>query len=351
MTPLDRLVRETIERSGPLSIATFMDLVLNHPAHGYYASRRPIGAAGDFTTAPEVSQMFGELIGVWARIVRANAGCDEPFALVEIGPGRGTLCADIARALSDASGFEPTLHLIETSPSLRAEQRETLREHDARWHDTFAAFALAVSRPFVLVANELLDALPVRQFQMAGHWRERMVVEKDGALIPALGPPGELAIEAPDGTVLEVSPAREAIVAEVADAIVARGGAALFIDYGSLDGGFGDTLQAVSAHETASPFEGLGKADLTTHVDFQALANCARGVGCAVASTTQGEFLLELGLLERAGRLGHAYPERQERIRGEVERLAAPGEMGELFKVMALWHPEAERPPGFHPSA
>ena len=345
MTPTERLVREEIERTGPISVAHYMHLVLNHPAHGYYATRRPIGSEGDFTTAPEVSQMFGELIAAWVVTLAPPEA-----VLIEIGPGRGTLAADMARTL-ERLGRPLPLHLVETSPSLRVEQRETLGERLATWHDTIADALEAAPGPFVLVANELLDALPARQFVRAnGAWHERMVAEIDSALAFAIGPPA-MAIRdvRPDGSIIEIAPAREALVGEIAAAIAERGGAALFIDYGALEGAGGDTLQALRRHERVDPLRHAGEADLTTHVDFAPLRTIAEQRGCCTAATTQGAFLLELGLLERAGRLGHARPAEQATIRLQVERLAGPDAMGNLFKVLGLWHPDATRPPGFGP--
>ena len=341
------MVREEIERTGPMPVSAYMHMALNHPAHGYYATRRPIGAAGDFTTAPEISQMFGELVGAWV------AALDLPdAALVEIGPGRGTLAADVTRTLA-ALGRAHALHLVETSPTLRDEQRETIAASatsHATWHETFEAAVDATDGPLVVVANELLDALPVRQLvRSGGAWRERVVVVDGGtgALAFAAGPAAvPIADRAPEGTLIEIAPAREALVALVATAIAERGGAALFVDYGSLDGGAGDTLQAVRRHEPVDPLAHIGEADLTTQVDFAPLRTVAAERGCRTAATTQGAFLLDLGLLERAGRLGHARPERQEEIRAQVERLAGPQGMGELFKVLAMWHPALATPPG-----
>ena len=345
MTPLERIVREEIEATGPMSVAAFMNFALHHPEHGYYATRRPIGAEGDFTTAPEVSQMFGELVGVWVAAVAATL--DRPPALVEIGPGRGTLMADMARVLRGANIAMP-LHLVETSPSLREQQQETLAGLDCRWHEDIAAAFDAYDGPVIVVANELLDALPINQFvRRDATWHER-VVALVGDHLAFAASPGE-ATEAPpaDATFIEVAPMRETLVATIASRIAERGGATLFVDYGSLTGGSGDTLQALRRHQRVHPLTHIGEADLTTHVDFAALDRAARAAGCETASTTQGAFLLSLGLLERAGRLGHAHPERQERLQGEVERLAGPEAMGDLFKVLALWHPGSDRPPGF----
>ena len=333
-----------------MTVAAWTNLVLHHPAHGYYATRRPIGAGGDFTTAPEISQMFGEFVGVWAASVWQSMGRPADFALAEIGPGRGTLMADALRALRSA-GVAPEVHLIETSPSLREEQGETLQAADPVWHDTFEAFERTTAAPFVFVANELLDALPTRQFvRREGRWHERMVaLNEQGDPVFALGPPSPAhSQEASEGTVLEISPAREALVSAAAATLARRFGAALFIDYGSLEA-------CDRRHAASSPSPPEGRPAFR---DGRSRPHHPRRLRDPRSGRpperlrgrdrmTQGSFLLVLGLLERAGRLGHARPEQQDAIRAAVERLAGPEQMGDLFKVMALWHPALERPPGF----
>ena len=349
-TPLMRCIRERIALNGPMGVAAYMDLCLNDPDHGYYATRRPIGAAGDFTTAPEVSQMFGELIAMWAAAVWQASG-RPPVALVEIGPGRGTLMRDMARAVTSVSGFAPALHLVETSRSLTKQQRETLGGTDATWHVSVEETRTALAdMPAIWIANELLDALPVEQFVRRGDgWHDRTITTGEKGLAFAIGEPADVGCDAPDGTVLERSAPREAMVRDLARDVASHGIAALFFDYGSFTGGTGDTLQAVARHRRVDPLATPGEADLTSHVDFAALAAIACEEGCEVETTSQGALLLRLGLLERAGRLGASADEAvRERLRGEVERLAAPAQMGELFKVMALRPAGTPPPPGFH---
>lgn len=345
MAPLGGRLRALVAAEGPIRLSHYMDVCLNDPDHGYYATRRPIGAGGDFTTAPEVSQMFGELVAVWCVAAWDAMGRPDPVALVELGPGRGTLMADMLRTARSRPAFATALrpHLVETSPTLRETQRELVGE--ATWHERFADVP---ALPVIVVANELLDALPFEQYRMADGWRLQVVGERDGRLVREDGPAVALDRPGERGDVVEVAPARDAMVREVAERVRGCGGAALWFDYGSLVGGTGDTFQALAGHRRVDPFERPGEADLTSHVDFSALRHAAEGGGCHVQATTQGQFLLQMGLLERAGTLGAAADERQrEAIRTAVERLAAPSAMGELFKVMALRHPALPPLPGF----
>ena len=271
-----------------------------------------------------------------------------PTRLVELGPGRGTLMADILRVAAKSPGFSDalTLHLVETSPALRAKQAETLAGYDISWHSSFADIP---GGPLLLVANEFFDALPVRQFVRAeGVWRERVVGLDAGRLALGIGP-GALAgaPDAPDGSMFELRPAAEALIAEIARRIVEQGGAALVIDYGHAETAPGDTLQAVRGHRTADPLAAPGEADLTAHVDFAALARAARAEGAEVhGPIPQGEFLLRLGLLERAGQLGATADETtRETLHAAVGRLAGPDQMGTLFKVLAVTRKGVEPPP------
>ncbi|MBE7185767.1 MAG: class I SAM-dependent methyltransferase [Methylobacterium mesophilicum] len=333
-----------------MSVAEYMALCLLDPDHGYYTTREPFGAEGDFTTAPEISQMFGELIAVWLRSSLEAAGWRDLCPLVEIGPGRGTLMKDMLRAFHR---LDPTwasalpVCLVEASPRLRDVQRETLGEaQQIIWLDSLDTLPPS---PLLIVANEFFDALPIRQYLKAGDvWRERLIglddrdrlcfVAGPGTVDAAILPPD--AEREPDGAVFEFAPAREAAMDQLAAHFADHGGLGLFIDYGHLSPGFGDTLQAVRAHGFTDVFDQPGQADLTTHVDFAALAAIARSHGLQSWTATQGEFLLSLGLLERAGRLGaQADESARERIRSEVERLAAPSEMGELFKVLVIASP------------
>ena len=337
-----------IEANGPLSIADYMAICLYDPDGGYYMRREPFGVAGDFTTAPEVSQMFGELVAVWLYSTWRSMGSPATLALVEIGPGRGTMMKDMLRVLGRIDpGFvgRARFALVETSPRLREVQRATLGEDAGRieWHDTVATLR---AEPLLIVGNELFDAVPTRQYVKAdGRWRERAVgldgsgglafVAAAGTLDPSLLPPG--ATTAVDGAIAEAAPARTALMEAIAERISARGGAGLFIDYGYLQPALGDTLQALSGHAYADPLAEPGKADLTAHVDFFSLAQAAKAHGLDAHLATQGEFLLGTGLIERAGSLGaKADAATRERLREEAERLAGPDGMGTLFKVLAV---------------
>ena len=361
-TPLAGRIRKLIAHNGPMPIADFMALCLADPEHGYYMQAEPFGAAGDFITAPEVSQLFGEMVGVFLLTAWQRMGEPARFHLAEFGPGRGTLMADALRvlALRPAALAGVTPHLVETSARLRNLQKETIATrapapgHAPRWHDT--AHGLPDDAPLLVVANEFFDALPIRQHVLnAGQWRERCVgVDDTGALAFTLGP-GTLAPEdlpqdlsgLPDGALIESQPIANAIAEELGARLAAQGGAGLVIDYGYPRTAPGDTLQAMRAHAHVPVLEEPGRADLTAHVNFEALARAfERGGVAARALMTQGDFLLGLGLLERAGRLGAGKPaQTQDQIRSDVARLAAPAEMGELFKVLAVAQQGLELPP------
>ncbi len=350
-TPLGRKIRLLIEANGPMHVADYMALCLGDPEHGYYATRDPFGAAGDFVTAPEVSQMFGEIVGAWLVHLWRMTGEPAPVRLVELGPGRGTLMADILRVAAKARGFldVATVHLVETSPVLRARQAATLANAgvDPAWHDSFSGVPAG---SLLLVANEFFDALPIRQFVRVGDaWRERVVgLDDSGKLAFGIGAgvldtrPG-----AHEGAIFELRPAGQAIAAEIARRIVEENGAALIVDYGHAESAAGDTLQAVRGHRFADPLSAPGEADLTAHVDFAALARSAVAEGAAThGPLTQGEFLLALGLAERAEKLGaNADAAGRAALRAAVERLAGPAAMGRLFKVLALTRPAIAPPP------
>ncbi|MDT7951994.1 MAG: SAM-dependent methyltransferase [Acetobacteraceae bacterium] len=305
----------------------------------YYATHDPFR---DFTTAPEISQVFGELLGAWAAVLWQAMGSPGRVTLAELGPGRGTLMQDALRTVAAVSpGFARalSLHLVETSPRLRAIQAERL---SAQWHDSVASLPPG---PIILIANEFLDALPIRQFVRKGdHWAERWV--KDGQLVEQDAP--AVPDRAAETEVLEVGEASEAVVAAVARRIVADGGAALFLDYGAAVGG-GDTLQAIREARQTDPFSSPGEADLTAHVDFAALARIAAAGGAAVhGPVPQGLFLTRLGLHQRSYSLARGQPPaRAGAILAAAERLVEPVHMGRLFKAMALTHPDLPVPPGF----
>ncbi|MEZ5813067.1 MAG: class I SAM-dependent methyltransferase [Rhizobiaceae bacterium] len=348
-TPLAGRLKRQIAQTGPIPVSDYMALCLFDPQDGYYTTGQPFGRDGDFITAPEISQMFGELVAIWLLAAWHAAGSPKPAVIAEIGPGRGTLMADMLRSLEKIAPDFPAsaeIGMIETSPRLAGMQRETLGDRAARirWTETVDQLS---GLPLFMVGNELFDAVPARQYvKMDGCWLERMVgidqagelefVAGAGGIDPALLPAG--AGDAPDGTVFETAPAREAMAAEIGGRVATHGGAALFFDYGHLEPGFGDTLQAVRGHRPVDIFSAPGQADLTTHVDFAALVTAARAAGADTAFLTQGEFLLRMGVVERAGRLGaDADAGARQRIEAEVERLAGPQGMGDLFKVMAMF--------------
>jgi SAM-dependent MidA family methyltransferase len=344
---------DRIRQTGPLTIADYMAECLTHPAHGYYTTRDPLGAAGDFTTAPEISQMFGEMIGVCLAQAWLDHGRPAPFALAELGPGRGTLMADILRAVKGVPGFleAAEVHLVEVSRPLRARQAEALAGVEPVWHDRIADLP---ALPLFLIANEFLDTMPIRQFlRVGGGWAERMVGAEGEALIFGLAPPAPLALlahrmeDTGDGDLVEVSAAAEAVAEEMGARIARDGGVAMFVDYGGWRSK-GNTFQALRAHEGVHPLDAPGTADLTAHVDFETVARAGGRSGAAVtAMTTQGVFLERLGITDRARALARG--DRSDRIAAEHRRLTHPEEMGDLFKVMAL-HPDTmPPPPGFDP--
>ena len=348
----DRL-RAQIAASGPLTVAQYMTACLYDPQDGYYATRPRLGEGGDFITAPLVSQMFGELIGLWAVDCWTRLGSPATFRLVEAGPGDGTLMSDLLRAARLAPGFlaAADLWLIETSAPLIEVQNARLAAGplQPRWADGLAA--LPAGAPVILIANELLDCLPARQFvRTARGWAERMVgLDGQGALAFGLSPRpvDSLMPEAAPGEVVEVSPAQEAFAAELGALIARDGGAALLIDYGRDEPGPGDTLQALRRHQKVSPLDVPGEADLTVHADFPAVAAAARVVGAqASAILTQGELLARLGVHARAEALMRARPDRAEVVQRQLARLIAPDQMGILFKALAI-HAPGLIPPGF----
>ncbi len=340
MSLAERLER-AIADSGPMPVARWMALCNAH----YYATRDPIGAAGDFTTAPEISQLFGELVGAWVADLWLRAG-RPAFRLVELGPGRGTLMADLLRATARVPGFAPPVHFVETSPVLRRAQAALVPA--AAWHAMLAE--VPGDLPLLIVANEFFDALPVRQFEAtADGWHERVVGR---AFQPGLDPvradaliPPELRAS-PPGSVFEASPAATAVAAEIGDRLRAAGGAALIVDYGFAGPATSDTLQAVHRHEFADPFARPGEVDLTAHVDFTALA--AAAAVRARGPVGQGAWLASLGIGQRLAALtARASPAQAAALAAGARRLTAPGEMGDLFKVMALVAPDWPEPAGF----
>ncbi|HZQ39191.1 MAG TPA: SAM-dependent methyltransferase [Rhizomicrobium sp.] len=357
MNALGERIASLIGAQGPLSVAQFMTIALHDPQAGYYATHEAIGARGDFITAPEVSQMFGELLGLWLVQTWQDQGAPSPARLLELGPGRGTLMADALRAARLKPEFLAAMEivLVESSPILRKIQEEALAPSGLKiaWAAQFDA-GLA-DKPLFLLANEFFDALPVRQYVRTDRgWCERMVVAREGKLAFAPSPvPTAISIPAargqPEaGAIYEVSPAAGALAEEIAQAIAARGGAALITDYGYAEAGFGETLQAVGRHCFADVLEAPGDADISAHVNFAEIANAAQDAKAAVfGPVNQGAFLLRLGIGERAARLKRANRALADVIDAAVRRLTDPQDMGTLFKALAIVPNGAPTPPGF----
>lgn len=356
---LGRLIAHRIALTGPIPIAEFMAEALGHPRLGYYRSASPLGSEGDFTTAPEISQMFGELLGAWLAERWLAMGRPSPVRLVELGPGRGTLMADALRASRGVPGFHAALdlHLVETSQPLRAAQRAALATFSPTcaptWHERLDDVPAG---PLLLVANEFFDALPVRQFhRTAEGWRERMVgLGPDGelrlALAPGLTPFAAALPDAPAGAEAEISEAGRALAGDIGARLRAHGGGALIVDYGYDGGddrsGLGTSLQAVRGHRGADILDRPGETDLSAHVDFAALA-AAAGVS-SFGPVSQGDFLRRLGIEARARALKQQASAEQARgIDAALARLIAPDQMGTLFRVLALGDDRSAAPAGF----
>lgn len=359
MSPLADRLRALIAAEGPQSVERVMALALGDPTHGYYATREPFGTAGDFITAPEISQMFGELIGLWCTVSHEQMGSPGEIRLTELGPGRGTLMADALRASARIERFckARRVHLVETSARLRETQAQTLAPEPVTFH---ARLEEVPRGPAIVIANEFFDALALRQLVATpGGWRERVVAwdkhqgrfhfDADASAIHDLPAwlPSPTAL--PAGTIAEWSPAREAVVAAIGRRVAEDRGAALIIDYGHGASAPGDTLQAVRRHKKVDVLATLGEADLTAHVDFAALARAAAREGArAHGPIGQGRFLQALGIGARASRLMRgATPAQSLEIETALERLTAPAAMGELFKVMAVTHSGLASPAGF----
>ena len=357
MTPLGELIAEMIRTDGPISVEHFMELALGHPEHGYYMNRDPFGASGDFTTAPEISQMFGELVGLWAAEVWTAMGSPSKIRLIELGPGRGTLMSDALRAGRIVPEFRAALDvtLVEMSPALAEIQYDALVASGASVAWTLD-LASAPAGPAIVIANEFLDALPVRQYVMrGGRWRERLVgLDARGNFAFEIAREAETAIPpaGEEGDILEVNPKSHQLVYELGHRLARQGGAALFVDYGHTTTGVSDTLQALQRHRSVSALANPGEADLTAHVDFAAMARSARAAGVAVyGPIDQGDFLETLGLSARAATLAERSPDRAEEFETARRRLAGKGqgEMGSLFKAMAIANLSVPTPPGFEP--
>ncbi len=353
MTPLDHKIREQIKTAGPLRLDAFMEIALSDSEFGYYMQRDPFGRptseGGDFITAPEVSQIFGELLAIWCVDLWQKAGQLEKMLHIELGPGRGTLAADMRRVFAKFA-LSQTLpcHLVDMSPKLRAIQKQATPE--AKLHASLDS--VPQDAPAIIIANEFFDALPIRQFRrMQDSWCERFIALEGEELVysdrPCDAPPGDHAhIET--GEIYEFSPAAHTILESITTRLCQTGGALLAIDYGYSTTGQGDSLQAMQAHHFTSPLSNIGESDLTTHVNFHALAATAKAAGGVVHRIVQqGTFLTKLGVIERATALAAANPHMAGDIQTSCDRLIGPDQMGRLFKVFCVTSQGFPIPEGF----
>ncbi|WP_416898163.1 MAG: class I SAM-dependent methyltransferase [Minwuia sp.] len=354
MNALETRLREMIAAEGPLPLDRYMALALTDSEHGYYTRGDGIGAAGDFITAPEISQMFGELVGLWMADMWRRMGMPWDAVIVELGPGRGTLMADALRAIArgePAFAENREIWLVEASPRMREMQRERLAGYDLHFADRFEDVP---KRPMILIANEFLDALPVRQLlRRERQWRERAVgLEGDDLVIVEIDPATDIPPglpPLPDGEIIEVAPARNAVAQAIGGSVAERGGAALVIDYGHEVTAPGDTLQAMKRHAFHPLLEAPGEADLTAHVDFAAAANAAERAGAEVHGPIgQRQFLLRLGIEARLAQLlKRAEGETADGLAAGFRRLTDPAHMGHLFKVLCIADPKLGVPTGY----
>jgi NADH dehydrogenase [ubiquinone] 1 alpha subcomplex assembly factor 7 len=360
LSPLQSEIKQLIKLSGPMPVWRYMELCLMHPQHGYYVSRDPLGREGDFTTAPEVSQMFGELLGLWAASAWRAIGSPSLLRLIELGPGRGTMMADALRAMRVLPSLHEVLsvHLVEINPLLRKKQKATLTGiHNVNWHDRIEEVP---EGPCIIFANEYFDVLPIHQMvKRETGWHERVVeLDPSGKLTFAAAPEPTPRFEvllpplvraAPIGAVFEWRPDSE--IMKIATRVRDQDGAALIIDYGHVRSDAGDTFQAIARHSFTDPLKAPGEADVTAHVDFQALSRAVGDVGARVhGPVTQGEFLKQLGIETRAATLmAKASAELSEDISGALKRLTGGGRggMGSMFKVLGVSEPRLEVLPGF----
>lgn len=358
---LSDYLKQHIAAHGPIDMAQFMSMALGHPKHGYYMKQDPFGRGGDFTTAPEISQIFGEVIGAWVADIWLQMGQPTPFTLLECGPGRGTLMADIMRATADVEGFHEAcrIHLLETSPVLKDVQSANLAAYKPQFHEALASVPEDV--PVIMLANEFLDALPVRQLQKTDEgWQERVVcLDKNQDFSFSLQSslpkdlegvfPVHIERSAKPGDIFEISLARLFFMRNLCALLRRSGGAALFIDYGHLQSGLGDTLQAVYKHEYISVLDHIGDADLTAHVDFEVVHDVVQKEDVVVwGPLEQGSFLKAIGIEQRAQYLmGQATESQQEDIQKSLHRLTHSDQMGALFKVMGLSYGDGLKPAGF----
>jgi SAM-dependent MidA family methyltransferase len=360
VTPLDAKIRDRTKADGPLAVSEFMEIALGDPNHGYYRTRDPLGEVGDFITSPEISQVFGEIIGLWCAVTWQNTGAPKNIHLVELGPGRGTLMADILRTAQNVMpAFTEAIdvHLVETGKVLRQQQQEALNGYSVGWHDQFETVPPG---PVLIIANEFFDALPIDQYIMTGEgWREKRIVlseERDSLIFAPSDKPVSGNVPIPDeldaspiDSIFERSAAGEQIAGDIAKRIASDGGAALVIDYGHVRHGLGDTLQAVKSHKYHDPLATIGEADLTAHIDFAALGNAAKASGAIVHGPVfQGGLLTALGIEQRTEMLvAKATPDQAETLESASRRLIAADGMGTLFKAMAITSVADSTPAGF----
>ncbi len=353
MTPLTSVIVDQITRFGPMPVSEYMTLCLLHPEHGYYTNRQALGAKGDFTTAPEISQMFGELLGLSLAQAWLDQGSPSPFVLAEIGPGNGTLMTDILRATKSVSNFHTsmTLTLVEASPAMQARQKTTLDKYDVEWADDLTALP---DHPLFLIANEFFDCLPIKQFRRTDEgWQEQMVGCEGSSLNFVLGKATDpnafqQALERPIGSMIEISSASAAISGAIAQHIGAFGGAAIIVDYGDWISD-GDSLQALKSHSKIDPLTLCGQADLTAHVCFQDLSQAASHFAQVSAMASQGELLERLGITARAQALASSM--QGETLENHIlahNRLTHPEQMGTLFKAISITPNNANLPAGFN---
>lgn len=357
MTALKDRITAQIKREGPLSVAEYMAVCLFDPTDGFYPTRDPLGSEGDFITAPEVSQIFGELLGLWCVQSWRDMGSPKDIHLIELGPGRGVMMSDMLRAGKLDPNFiqAAKVTLVEASPALEAVQGQTLAGSPCpiTWASSLDA---SPEGPCLIIGNEFLDCLPIRQFIRKGDvWHERIVhIGKDGKLEFAISPAADKSVDlshfvnVPDGALVELCSG----LAQMADSLQKRftrnDGRALFIDYGPAKPEIGDTLQAISKHKKVDPLTSPGNADLTARVDFGYLKSKAESEELSVfGPTTQAELLLNLGLAQRQAALSQRFPDKAEKLAAQTERLVSADQMGELFKAICIQSGGLPLPAGF----
>lgn len=353
MTPLDHIIRERIALEGPMRVSDFMQVCLLHPEHGYYVKNSAFGVGGDFITAPEISQMFGELLGLCIAQAWMDQGAPSDFHLLELGPGRGTLMADILRATRSVPGLHQAadVTLLEASPLMKERQAETLTAYSVKWVSSLEALE---KKPIFVVANEFFDALPIRQYIRSGDgWHERLIGESDGTLTFGISPVAQTSAyltsrlnDTQSGDIVEINDMTQTLISHISRHIQSHGGNAIIVDYGNWTSK-GDTLQTMHRHAYSNLFEQLGEADMTAHVDFEQIANASQ---CAVSQLcTQQDLLERLGISHRAQTLvSSAKSDAQKNdIITAYRRLTHEEEMGTLFKAIALYPYDGPCPAGF----